>query len=87
MPQTYRPRLSHGFVKLLRQRRSLGERVPLSGPPYPLGGPLRACNFGPTFESVSHLLAVRGRCEQMPPGSKVLGNRTICGQKSLRMPR
>jgi len=48
-------------VKLLRLRLSAGEQVPFPSPTYPLGGPLRAGNFGPTLESVSHLLAVRGR--------------------------
>ena len=53
--------LPDGFVKLLRLRLSSGKRVPLPSPPHPLGSPLRARNFGPTRESVSHLLAVRGR--------------------------
>jgi hypothetical protein len=47
-----------GFVKLLRLRRSSGKRVPLSAPTHPLGGPLRTCNFGPTFESIPHLFVV-----------------------------
>ena len=50
-----------GFVKLLRLRHSSGKRVPLPGPTYPLGGPLRPCNFGPTFESIPHLFAVLRR--------------------------
>ena len=47
-----------GFVKLLRLRRSSGERVLFPGSTHPLGGSLRACHFGPTLETVSHLLAV-----------------------------
>src|SRR5262249_36902323 len=50
-----------GFVKLLRLRLSASEQVPFPGPPRPLGGLLRARNFGPTLEAVAHLLAVRGR--------------------------
>jgi DNA-binding response OmpR family regulator len=53
--------LTNGFVKLLRLRRSSGKRVPLSGPPDPLGGPLRACHFGPTLEALPHLLAILRR--------------------------
>jgi hypothetical protein len=47
-----------GFVKLLRLRRSSGERVLFPDSTHPLGGSLRACHFGPTLETVSHLLAV-----------------------------
>jgi hypothetical protein len=47
-----------GFVKLLRLRRASGKRVPLPGPTHPLGSPLRARNFGPTLESLLHLVAV-----------------------------
>src|SRR5262249_10150497 len=50
-----------GFVKLLRLRLSSGERVPLSSPPCPLGGLLRTGHFGPTRESVPHLLTIVGR--------------------------
>lgn len=49
-----------GIVKLLRLRRSSGEWVPLPSPPDPLGGPLRVCNFGPTLESLPHLLTIVG---------------------------
>jgi hypothetical protein len=49
-----------GFVKLLRLRRSSGQRVPLPGPLRPLGGPLRAGHFGPTRESLPHLLPIVG---------------------------
>src|SRR5262249_47932838 len=45
-----------GFVKLLRLRCSSGKRVLLPGPIRPLGGPLRTCHFGPTRESLPHLL-------------------------------
>ena len=76
---------SHGFVKLLRLRRSSGKRVPLPGPTHPLGGPLRTCNFSPTLESLPHLFAVPGRGQQMPSWSKVLGNGTIRRQKTLGM--
>ena len=58
MPQRYQRK---GFVKLLRLRLSSGERVPLSSPPYPLGSPLRPCHFGPTLESIPHLLTIVGR--------------------------
>jgi hypothetical protein len=34
-------RAVRGFVKLLRLRHSSGKRVPLPGPPHPLGGPRR----------------------------------------------
>jgi len=50
-----------GFVKLLRLRCSCGKRVPLPGPIRPLGGPLRACHFGPTRASLPHLLTIGGR--------------------------
>jgi hypothetical protein len=80
-----RPR--HGFVKLLRLRRSSGKRVPLPGPTHPLGRPLRARNFGPTRESIPHLFAVRRRGQQMPPASEVLGNGAIRRQKALGMTR
>src|SRR5262247_3661670 len=53
--------LWHGFVKLLRLRCSSGKRVPLPGPLRPLGGPLRPCHFGPTRESLPHLLTIVGR--------------------------
>ena len=76
-----------GFAKLLRLRRSSGKRVLLPGPTHPLGGPLRTCNFGPTFESIPHLFAVLRRGQQMPSGSEVLGNGSIRGQKSLGMTR
>jgi hypothetical protein len=52
-----------------------------------LGGPLRTGNFGPTFEAVLHLFAVRRRGQQMPSGAEVLGNGAIRGQKALRMTR
>jgi hypothetical protein len=52
-----------------------------------LGGPLGPRNFGPTLEALPHLFAVLRRGQQMPSGAKVLGNGTICGQKSLGMPR
>src|SRR5262249_18504758 len=67
-----------GFVKLLRRRRSSGERVLLPSPTCPLGSPLRTCHFGPTLESLPHLCAVRRRGEQMPPGSEVLSNGAVC---------
>jgi hypothetical protein len=50
-----------GFVKLLRLRLSSGERVLLPRPTCPLGGPLRTCHFGPTRESIPHLLTIVGR--------------------------
>jgi hypothetical protein len=50
-----------GFVKLLRLKRTSGKRVPLPGPPHPLGGPLCTRYFGPTLESTPHLLAVLRR--------------------------
>ena len=50
-----------GFVKLLRLRGSSGKRVPLPSPIRPLGGPLRTCHFGPTRESLPHLLTIVGR--------------------------
>jgi hypothetical protein len=53
----------------------------------PLCRPLRARYFGPTLESLRHLLTVRGRRLQMRPGSEVLGNESIRRQKSLGMPR
>ena len=53
--------IDDGFVKLLRLRRSSGERVLLILAPHPLGGPLRACYFGPTRESFPHLLTKVGR--------------------------
>jgi putative transposase len=56
---SHRP--TRGFVKLLRLRHSSGKWVPLPGPTHPLGGPLRTCNFGPTFESIPHLFAVLRR--------------------------
>src|SRR5262245_49171512 len=49
-----------GFVKLLRLRCASGKRVPLPSPIRPLGGPLRACHFGPTRESLPHLLTIVG---------------------------
>ena len=49
-----------GFVKLLRLRRPSDERVLLPASPHPLGGPLRACYFGPTRESFPHLLTIVG---------------------------
>src|SRR5262249_54150127 len=75
-----------GFVKLLRLRCSSGERVPLPGPIRPLGGPLRACHFGPTRESLPHLLTIVGCGQQMPSRSKVLGNGAVGRQKTLGMP-
>ena len=59
----------------------------LPGPPRPLGGPLRTCNFSPTRESLPHLVAILRRGQPMPPGAEVLGNGTVCGQKALGMPR
>ena len=50
-----------GFVKLLRLRLSSSERVLLLSPTCPLGGPLRTCHFGPTRESLPHLLTIVGR--------------------------
>src|SRR5215510_1805636 len=52
-----------------------------------LGGPLRTRDLGPTFEAVPYLFAVHRRGQQMPSRAKVLGNRTIHGQKALGMPR
>src|SRR5215475_7562279 len=72
-----------GFVKLLRLRRSSGKWVPLSGPPHPLGSPIRARNVGPTLESIPHLFAVLRRRQQMPAGAEVLGNGAIRRQKAL----
>ena len=68
-----------GIVKLLRLRHSSGKRVPLPGPPHPLGGPLRPCNFSPALESLPHLFAVLRRGQQMPSGAEVLGNGAIRG--------
>src|SRR5262245_41762770 len=50
-----------GFVKLLRLRRSSGERVLLPASSHPLSGLLRTCHFGPTRESFPHLLTIVGR--------------------------
>ncbi len=75
------------FVKLLRLKRASGKRVPLPGPTHPLGGPLRTCHFGPAREAMLHLVTVHRRGQQMPSGSKVLGNGSIRGQKARGMPR
>ena len=77
----------HGFVKLLRLRLSSGERVPLSSPTCPLGSPLRTRDFGPTLEAVPHLFSIRRRRQEVASGAEMLGNRTIRGQKALRMSR
>jgi hypothetical protein len=75
----------NGLVKLLRLRRSSGEWVPLPGPTHFLGSSLRACNVSPTLEAISHLVAIRRRGQQMPPGPNVLGNGSIRRQKTLGM--
>ena len=76
-----------GFVKLLRLRLFSGERVSFPGPPRPLGSPLRTRHFGPTLKSVPHFLAILRRGQQMTSRSEVLGNRTVRGEKPLRMSR
>jgi hypothetical protein len=90
-PRKPRPRRSKldpfGFVKLLRLRRFSGERVSFPGPPRPLGSPLRSRHFGPTLKSVPHFLAILQRGQQMTSRSEVLGNRTVRGEKPLRMSR
>src|SRR3989442_9710296 len=52
-----------------------------------LGGPLCTRDLGPTLEAVPHLCAVRRCGQEMPPRAKVLGNRTIRGQKALGVSR
>src|SRR5688500_10680850 len=52
-----------------------------------LSSPLRTRDVGPTREAIPQLIAVRRRRQQMPSRAKVLGNRTIRGQKALGMPR
>jgi hypothetical protein len=56
------------------------------GPTCSLGGPLRTRDFGPTREAVFHLCAVRRRGQQMPSRSAMVGDGSICRQKSLGMP-
>jgi hypothetical protein len=77
---------ARGFVKLLRLRRSSGKRVPLPGPPHPLGSPLRTRDLGPTREALLHLLTVSRRGQSMPSRTEVLSNGSIRRQKALRMP-
>jgi transposase-like protein len=50
-----------GIVKLLRLRRASGKRVPLPGPPHPLGGPLRTGNLdrGSVFDQQYTLRGLR----------------------------
>jgi hypothetical protein len=73
----------HGFVKLLRRRRSSGNRGPLPGQPYPLGRLLRTRHISPTREARPPLLAVRRRGPPMPSGAEVVGKGVIRGQKAL----
>jgi hypothetical protein len=76
-----------GLVNLLRLRLSSDALVCHPGPTYPLGGPLRTRNLGPTLETIPHLLAVRGCRQQMPAWSEVLGDGSIRRQKALGMTR
>src|SRR5262245_946049 len=57
----------------------------LPASPHPLGGPLRACPFGPTLAAVCHLLAVLGGRPQMPSGAEGLGDGSIRREKPLGM--
>jgi len=75
----------NGFVNLLRLRLSSDALVCHPGLTYPLGGPLRTCNLGPTLETLPHLLAVRRGRPQMQARSEVLGNEAIRRQKALGM--
>src|SRR5262249_52567012 len=77
---------AHGFVNLLRLISSQGKLGHSLGPPHPLGGPLYTCDFGPTLESFSHLLAIVRCRQEMPSGSEVLGNGAIRRQKTLGIP-
>jgi hypothetical protein len=51
----------------------------------PLRGGGEAGDFPPSAESLAHLLAVRGGRQPMPSRSKVLGDRPIGGEESLRV--
>ena len=64
--------LSHGFVKLLKRRRSSGKRVPLPGPTHRSGSPLRARNLAPTLESIPGEVSHAPRAAAPP---RVLGAR------------
>jgi hypothetical protein len=55
------PVTSTGIVNLLRLIPSSGTRICYPGSPSRLGGPLRACDLGPTLESMAHFLTVRRR--------------------------
>src|SRR5262249_38244852 len=45
----------------------------------------RTRDVGPTLEAVPHLFSIRRRRQQVASGAEMLGNRTICGEKPLRM--
>ena len=51
-----------------------------------LGGHDRACDLPPHLESLPHLVTVFGGREEVASRSKVLRNRTIRGEKALRLP-
>src|SRR5262245_25027161 len=51
------------------------------------GSQLRACDLTPTLEPFPHLLTICGGRQTMSAWSKVWGNRTICGEEPLGMPR
>src|SRR5262249_54915560 len=75
----------NGFVNLLRLIAPPDKEGRYPGPPDLLGSPLRARYLGPTLKSVSHLLAILRRGQQMSSRSEVLGNRTVRGEKPVRM--
>jgi hypothetical protein len=67
-----------------RQQRD--ESGPASDQFLPLGSHSRACDLAPPLESLLHLLAVFRRGKAMSSWSEVLGNRTVRGEETLRMP-
>jgi hypothetical protein len=53
----------------------------------PLGSHPCACHLAPQLESLSHFLAIRRGGAQVASRSEVLGDRSIRGEKPLRMAR
>ena len=81
------PLAHEGFVNLLRLKLSSNARIVYLVPSYLLSSPLRVRDCGSALESLPHFLPVVRRGQQMSSRSEVVGDRTIGGQKALRMPR
>ncbi len=78
--------ISGGVVSLFALMPSSGREVGGLHLTRPLGGHDRVRDLPPNLESFPHLMTVFGSGKTMTARSKVLGDETICGEKSVGLP-